>query len=46
MKVFIDAASVAEYAAISEAPEVLGNHQLHPSDAATTVRVQDGGRRP
>ena len=33
---------LGEYRAIAEAPGVLGGHQLHPADTATTVRVQDG----
>ncbi|HEX3910023.1 MAG TPA: YciI family protein [Solirubrobacteraceae bacterium] len=31
-----------EYMAISQAPGVLGGHQLQPVETATTVRVKDG----
>jgi hypothetical protein len=31
-----------EYLVLSEEPGVLAGHQLHPTDTATTVRVQDG----
>jgi hypothetical protein len=33
---------LGEYLAIAEAPGVVAGHQLHPSDTATTVRVEDG----
>jgi hypothetical protein len=33
---------VAEYVALSEQPGVMGGHQLHPADMATTVRVENG----
>jgi hypothetical protein len=33
---------VGDYFAIAETPGVTDNHQLHPADTATTVRVQDG----
>jgi hypothetical protein len=32
----------AEYMAVGSLPGVLGGHQLHPADTATTVRVEDG----
>jgi hypothetical protein len=32
----------AEYMDISSTPGVIGGHQLHPTETATTVRVQDG----
>jgi hypothetical protein len=35
-------AIMGEYAAISEAPGVLGGDQLQPSATATTVRVENG----
>jgi hypothetical protein len=31
-----------EYAAISETAGVVGGHELHPAETATTVRVQGG----
>jgi hypothetical protein len=33
---------VGEYLALAEAPGVMGGHQLHPADTATTVRVEEG----
>jgi hypothetical protein len=33
---------VREYFALSELPGVTAAHRLHPTDTATTVRVQDG----
>jgi hypothetical protein len=33
---------LGEYYAISEAPGILGGHQLQPAETATTVRVSDG----
>jgi hypothetical protein len=30
------------YLDVADAPGVVGSHQLHPPDTATTVRVQDG----
>jgi hypothetical protein len=35
-------ALVNEYAAIGQAPGVIGGDQLQPVETATTVRVQDG----
>ena len=35
-------AVLGEYAAISQAPGVVGGDQLQPAATATTVRVQDG----
>jgi hypothetical protein len=35
-------ASHAEYIALNDEPEVIGGDQLHPVEAATTVRVNDG----
>jgi hypothetical protein len=33
-----------EYMAITELPGIVGGNQLHPVEAATTIRVDGGGR--
>ena len=35
-------AVMGEYVAIAQGPGVVGGHQLHPVEMATTVRVKDG----